>query len=416
MEAASHVGGKARTEYRDHDRGRFCFDVTGHWLHLRDPGIRAWILKLLGEDHFGIVERMSRVWSHGAYTRYPFQANTYGLPLEVVHECVMGAIRAAEARPAEVAPEDEPESFADWIRFYFGEGIARHFMVPYNAKLWGVSADVITSRWCQRFVPKPKLDDIVAGALGLGEKRMGYNARFLYPRRGGIQSVAEAVADSVGREHIHLETRVESVDLGRREARLSDGTTVRFESLVNTAPLPIFVELCADAPEAVRAAAATLRATEVIYLNVGIEGSLGQPDHWIYVPELEWPMYRVGSFSNAMATMAPEGCSSLYVEMSDRDTPTEQLLPKVAEGLRAMDLVPDPERILFADVRRIPNAYVLYDADYHDGRAAVHGWLRPNGCWSIGRYGDWNYSSMEDALMDGRRAAAQLEGRPEEGA
>ena len=120
VEAEDWVGGKARSEQID----GFTFDVTGHWLHLRDPGIRSMVLDLMGEDHFMTIERMSRVWSHGVYTKYPYQANCYGLPPEVIHECLMGAIAADRDRPAVVSEEDEPQNFADWCRFYFGEGIA----------------------------------------------------------------------------------------------------------------------------------------------------------------------------------------------------------------------------------------------------------------------------------------------------
>ena len=94
LEKLPHVGGKACTERI----GEFIFDVTGHWLHLRDPGISALIERLMGLDAFYKVDRVSRIWSHGVYTEYPFQANTHGLPPAVVHECLMGAISAARAR------------------------------------------------------------------------------------------------------------------------------------------------------------------------------------------------------------------------------------------------------------------------------------------------------------------------------
>ena len=32
------------------------------------------VLDLMGEDHFMTIERMSRVWSHGVYTKYPYQS------------------------------------------------------------------------------------------------------------------------------------------------------------------------------------------------------------------------------------------------------------------------------------------------------------------------------------------------------
>ena len=122
-------------------------------------------------------------------------------------------------------------------------------------------------------------------------------------------------------------------------------------------------------------------------------------------------MYRIGSFSNANPAMAPEGCSSLYIELSDRDTPLEVLRPRIEEGLCAMGLIDSPERVLFMHARRIKNAYVIYDFNYHACRHQIHEWLKAQDLWSIGRYGDWNYSSMEDALIDGRRTADELRER-----
>ena len=401
LEAQSYVGGKARSEQID----GFTFDVTGHWLHLRDPEMRALVLSLCGEDHFQHVQRLSRVWSNGVYTRYPFQANVYGLPPEIVRDCVMGAIEADRAKPAQMNLEDEPENFADWIRFYFGEGIAQHFMIPYNAKLWGVPAHEITSRWCQRFVPRPKLEEIISGAVGCNQEGMGYNATFLYPKRGGIQSVAERLADAVGRERIHLDHPVTQIDVIGRSVTLESGMTIEYEELISTLPLPELIDRCAQVPDEVRASRQKLRATEVVYLNVGISGHLGHSDHWIYVPESRWPMYRVGSFSNALSTMAPDGCSSLYIELSDRETPIEALLPEVFEGLIEMGLIEDASQVMFAHPRRISNAYVIYDFNYFEAHATLHRWLDTVGIKSTGRYGDWNYSSMEDALINGRDAA-----------
>lgn len=405
LETSDHVGGKARSEYF---KG-FTFDVTGHWLHLRDPDMRALVLSLCGEDHFVEVERISRIWSHGVYTLYPFQANTFGLPPEVIKECVMGAIEARAHCPHELSLDEEPERFDDWVKLYFGEGIAKHFMIPYNAKLWGVKASDITSRWCQRFVPRPRLEDIVAGAVGCHQQGMGYNAVFLYPKQGGIQSVAEALADGVGRARISLKSSVQSIRPSHKMLTLAHGVQVSYERLLSTMHLTHLIDLCGEeVPSEIRQARTQLRATDVTYFNVGIQGKLGQPDHWVYVPEEKWPMYRVGSFSNARSTMAPEGHSSLYIELSDRDTAPDLLLPRVIEGLIEMGMIERAEQVIFAHPHRIPQAYVIYDDAYAEARSLIHDWLKTQDILSTGRYGDWNYSSMEDALLNGREGAGWL--------
>ena len=136
------------------------------------------MLGWLGGDHLEI-QRRSKIWSFGRYTRYPFQANTFGLPPEVAYECVKGFIDAhfAPAQP-------DPENFEDFCLQHFGPGISRHFMIPYNARLWGVHPREITSAWCQRFVPLPKLSDVIAGAVGMNDRELGYNTSFVYPRLG----------------------------------------------------------------------------------------------------------------------------------------------------------------------------------------------------------------------------------------
>src|SRR5687768_4758952 len=91
FERADAVGGAART-FR---RGDFWFDVTGHWLHLKDEAISRLAHELLGDELVQVTRRAS-IDSNGVRTPYPFQAHTYGLPAGVVADCVLGYFRARE--------------------------------------------------------------------------------------------------------------------------------------------------------------------------------------------------------------------------------------------------------------------------------------------------------------------------------
>src|SRR5205823_844029 len=100
LEKEERLGGHART---DVTRG-FHFDKTGHWLHLRDPYTKALIAELL-PGQMVPVERKARIFSNGVLTRFPFQANLFGLPPEVNAECLLGFIRAAQAPASIDAPD-----------------------------------------------------------------------------------------------------------------------------------------------------------------------------------------------------------------------------------------------------------------------------------------------------------------------
>ena len=61
--------------------------------------------------------------------------------------------------------------------------------------------------------------------------------------------------------------------------------------------------------------------------------------------------------------------------------------------------------IRFARLRRIDHAYVVFDHSYFGSLEVVRPFLEGQRILSCGRYGGWNYSSMEDALHFGRDAA-----------
>jgi hypothetical protein len=106
--------------------------------------------------------------------------------------------------------------------------------------------------------------------------------------------------------------------------------------------------------------------------------------------------------------MAPPGKSNLYVELADRTQPDlSRLLPVVAEGLVEMQLISRPGDIRFARLRRIDHAYVIFDHAYFGALQIVKKFLGDIGVVAAGRYGAWNYSSMEDALIYGRDAARE---------
>ena len=227
----------------------YAFDVTGHLLHVRDPEIRREVLACMGDDCL-TLERRSRIFSHGVYTRYPFQANTHGLPPEVAYACVMGFIEAHRAPPGPA-----PRTFEQFCHQVFGPGISRHFMVPYNERMWGVPASEITADWCEWAVPRPKLEDVIAGALGLPGRELGYNTSFLYPR-DGIGALPRALEREC--RPVELLRSPRRIDHRGRVLHFAD-EAVSYDALVSTAPLPALVDLLDDPPAAIRAAAGRLR-------------------------------------------------------------------------------------------------------------------------------------------------------------
>lgn len=319
-ERLGHAGGHVITLEQD----GFRFDRTGHLLHLRDKEIRAWMLELLG-DRFVNVHRKSRVWSQGVYTRYPYQANTFGLPAATAYECLMGYLEAQK----KLASAPEPRTFEDFCLIHFGEGFSKHFMIPYNHKLWGTHPRDFTAAWCSRFVPQPKLEDVIAGAVGMNDRELGYNTEFLYPRTG-IGELTTALAKTTP-QPIRFNHAPSGVDWKNKQLVFADGN-VPYRTLISTTPLDTLVKLLVDPPAAVREAGELLKCNPLWYLDVALNKPCGIDMHWVYVPEERYPFYRVGCYSAFSAELAPPGKSCLYVELSSREARHDSALARGGAG------------------------------------------------------------------------------------
>jgi protoporphyrinogen oxidase len=425
VERSSEVGGLCRSIREE----GFTFDYTGHLLHLRDPGIESWIDQLL-PDALIRLDRSAWVRSHGMLTPYPFQVNTAGLPIDVRLECLLGFIetlRHPERRqipvPEEVSVEaglpflatapppaaDEP-SFLDWIHHSFGSGFAKHFFVPYNTKLWRRDLAEVTGDWVSWSIPRPELRDVLRGAIAASDRTFGYNARFLYPKDGGIDHLPRAIAADLPPGVLLQDASVVEIEAGNRRVLLDGGETHDAELILTSIPLPALTRMTSDLPAELREEAERLRWVSVRAVNLGLRGPAPHPDaQWIYFPEEDVPFYRLGLPSSLCPAMAPEGHHSLVAEIAFRpeeDPEAGRSLDQTTEALAKAGLLHDADDIVYSRVIDSPEAYVVFDRDRRRVLPRLYRWYLDRGIVPMGRYGSWDYLSMEDCLLQGRQAAA----------
>jgi protoporphyrinogen oxidase len=401
VDSEEAVGGLARSSTT---RG-FTFDQTGHWLHMRDPWTKGFVQDTVGCKLVSIV-RKAAIFSYGVRTPYPYQAHTFGLPLEVVADCVLGFFTAHERLIDGKAKEIH--SFGDHIRNQLGDGIARHFMIPYNTKLWTVHPDEMSAKWCQRFVPQPTPQEVVWGALRLegAGHLIGYNQNFWYPAEGGIGTLPQAIHSALP-SAARCSERIVTIDWRARTARTASGTTIAYASIVSTMPLTELVAALAEPPEQVRTAAQRLRRASVTYWNLAFAGAdKDDAPQWTYFPEQSFPFYRMGSPTAALTSLAPPKHRSYWVEISHAPDAAASLEPQqLLDALVRAHVSAQGEEPVLCERHTIATAYVIMNHDYAKARDEILDWLRAQGILSTGRYGAWTYDSMEDALLAGRDAA-----------
>ncbi|HYD80472.1 MAG TPA: FAD-dependent oxidoreductase [Paucimonas sp.] len=441
LERNGAVGGWCRSI---EDKG-FTFDYAGHIMFSNDDYVLELYRTLLGNNlHW--QDREAWIYSKRVYTRYPFQGALYGLPPDVIKECIMGAIAARfgdagnaacgglkdrESGGAEdccgdsaielgpMAPKAlrgdaarEPANFEEFIYRIWGGGIAKHFAIPYNTKLWKVPLSEMETSWLGGRVPLPDLEQIIEGALRPVPRPMGPNARFGYPLRGGFQALMSAFVPLI-KGTIELNAEVVQLSPGEHVVALADGRRFRYENLISTMPLPELVRLIGEeAPEEIQDAARALRHISVRCVNLGVARERLTDKHWIYFPE-DTVFHRIFVQGNASPHCNPPGGFGLTCEIShspEHPLPCEgaALIERCVADCVRVGLMRADDTLITANQVDLPYAYVIYDHARAGNVAAIKTWLAGYGIQLAGRYSEWEYYNSDHAFIAGKKAAETL--------
>lgn len=450
LEQADRVGGWCRSV---EDRG-FTFDMAGHIMFSHDPYVHRLYELLLG-DNVHWQNREAWIYSKQVYTRYPFQGALYGLPPDVIKECIVGAIEArfggleAKKPAADPGPDEDyagperrgmfeplmkpkakrlvytgserrrpaphkgpPRNFEEFIYKVWGAGIAKHFAIPYNRKLWAVPLDEMETSWLGGRVPLPNLEEMIEGALQPVARPMGPNARFGYPLRGGFQALMDGFQPHLAGE-LRLGTRAAAVSPSRHMVTLDDGQSVPYEFLVVTMPLPNLVHaIGTEAPAEVRHAAADLRHVSVRCVNIGVGRERLTEKHWIYYPE-DTVFHRVFVQGNASPHCNPPGgfgltCEITYSEAKPLPCEGDALIQRCIDDCRRVGLFAESDAVWAANQVDLPIAYVVYDHARARNVELIRGWLADHDIILAGRYAEWEYYNSDHAFIAGRKAAERV--------
>lgn len=453
VEANGRVGGWCRSI---NDNG-FTFDFAGHIMFSNDAYVHKLYEMLLG-DNVHWQDREAWVFSKNVYTRYPFQGSLYGLPADVVKECIVGAVEAkienlkanlqadnssvtplpasrnecedneikdccadgvlestAKLGPPAGVPERRlrPRNFDDFIYKVWGAGIAKHFAIPYNRKLWAVPLNEMETSWLGGRVPEPNLEEMIEGALSPAPKPMGPNARFGYPLRGGFQSLMDGFLPHL-KNPPRLNTAVTAVSPSKRMVTLNGGETVRYRTLVSTMPLPKLINAMGDeAPANIRAAADALRYVSVRCVNIGVKRENITDKHWIYYPE-DTVFHRIFVQGNASPHCnAPGGfgftCEITYSSYKPLPADGNELIQRCIDDCIKVGFIRADDEIMVANEVDMPFAYVVYDHARRRNVALIRDWLKTRDIILAGRYSEWEYYNSDHAFVAGKKAAETVQ-------
>ncbi|MDP9002809.1 MAG: FAD-dependent oxidoreductase, partial [Myxococcota bacterium] len=316
----------------------------------------------------------------------------------------------------------EEHSFEDWVVARFGRPLYDTFFGPYTRKLWGIHPSLISADWARERISLLDLGDVALRLLGLRRTPVRtYARRYRYPRFGMGQLYRAIAADVRARGgEVRVATRVVGLGTsGRRvDAVLVDGPLgaeqIPVGQLLSTLPLPqIASMLRPDSAGEVETASRRLRFRALVFVNLILERRDFSENTWMYVASGASTMSRIQEPKRRSRWMAPEGRTSLMLEVpcdvgdatwmsSDGD-----LGARMRQELRSLGFRVDD--VISSFVVRIPHGYPVYHLGYERDRQTLLAEVaRFANVHTAGRQGLFRYVFMDAAMQMGMKAATHM--------
>ena len=397
FEKKSRVGGHARS----HEIDGYIFDEGIHVLHTSNE----YVLNLMEEIGADLVVKNRNAWicSHGAMTRFPFQANTFGLPPDIIRDCLLGFIENNFVDKTKIV------NYRDWIYFTFGDGIAENFMIPYSEKFWGVKPEKLTTDWVNVRHPKPTLNEVITGAISDQKKGFGINAIFRYPKVRGFGNIAYALSRNC-KGQILCDMDVTEIDTENKLIEFNGNKQVPYKSqIISTIPLTKLLLLIKDTPPSLIEESKKLRTNSIFVVNLGLKKPNLSNKNWIYYLEKEFSFFRISFPYNEAKTVVPNKRTSISAEISyGNNNPLpcskEEMPSRVIKDLIKAEVISQNDEIELIYSIDIKHGYVIYDNNRKPTVNKIHKYLNGVGIIPCGRYGDWAYHWSDESILSGKKA------------
>ena len=398
-EKNNYIGGLSAS-FKD-EKG-FTWDIGGHVIFSGNDRFNKLVDSLLGNEML-TFSRESWIWLKDSFIKYPFQNNFHLHPDKgIVLKCVLGLLDNLNKK-------DSYKNFEEWICSFFGEGIAKYFMIPYNKKVWASPLNKLDYNWISERVSIIDINRILKNIIyQRDDSDWGPNNIFRYPLAGGICSLFNRFLPYTN-GHLHLNKEVARILPDKKEVIFRDGQKVSYDILISTIPLNELLKKMAGKTGEIGKRSAKLLWNGGYMVGIGVKKPCPSKKNWMYFPQDDSPFYRVTYLSNYSPNMTPKGkFFSFLAETSYskyKAVPRDSIIEETIQGLVNSKLITEEDRSL------IVSTYML-DAPYSFpipflGRDKVlkeiQSFLVKNGIFSRGRFGGWKYEvgNMDHSVMQG---------------
>lgn len=373
----------------------FRFDRFVHFAFSNDEKVNK-IFNASSPDIYRHAPQAYNLYK-GIWIKHPVQNNLYPLPDEEKSIIIRDFINRESPDSAKI------DNYEDWLRVQFGNYFAENFPMRYTRKYWMKEARELRTEWVGQRVYQPSVDEVIRGSK-TNETPVTYYAKEMrYPKYGGYKAFLKILADNA---EFRFNKNVKIINTKERIISFTDNSVVSYDNIFASIPLPEMVNIVLDVPDTVKNAAEKLDWTCGFHVSIGLRSQNIPPYLWWYIYDEDNLAARVHSPSMKSPDNAPEGYSSLQMEVyCKKDEYFErEIVNKTVGKIIELGLINEKE-ICFVHLGFEKYANVIFTQPIYESRKIVRDYLDSVGIKTIGRFGEWDYLWSDQSLLNGMNSA-----------
>ncbi len=400
-EKHAHAGG--HTASWKNDKG-FIFDEGPHISFTKDERIKELFSESANHEVSTLRAHMNNYW-RGHWIKHPAQCNLFGLPEDVVVNCLSDFVEAIQTEPGEIA------NYAEWLIATFGKTFAETFPMEYGLRYHTTTAENMSTDWLGPRLYRPKLKEVLHGAISPDTDDVHYITDFRYPNQNGFVTFLDMfIKDS----DICPNYEAVKINTSKREVTFDNGTTLPYDHLVSSVPLPDLMPMIDGIPQDVLDAADKLACSTCVVVNIGLAREDISDAHVSYFYDRDFIFTRLSFPHMQSKNNAPPGMGSIQAELyyskkyRPLDKHPDELIAQTLIDLKRCGLLREDEVIVSCEAKLIPYANIIFDHDRAKSVETVRGYLEDVGIHTCGRYGEWGYIWTDESFKSGETAAQNV--------
>ena len=390
------IGGTARTE----EANGFLYDYGPHVSFTDDP----YVIGLLSK-RTSVLERDARPSNtyRGIEFPHPVLFHLDKLPKEECYSVLVDLVEAYRKHD----DTRKAENYEDWCEQNQGAYFAHNYTRAYTRKFWCTEPEDLGTDWVESRVPVPSIEQAIRGAIGLQSESGYFFQRYVYPQKGGFGAFSNFWKDRQKDINVLLNREVAFIDTKNKLIGFNDGDVKKYEILVSTIPIPEMSKIILNLDSDIEEMISQLRYTSFHYVNIALKGNWNRDFSWLYFYDEDIPATRLYAFNSFSPNMAPDGYTTLQIEIPYVSEFDESYIDKSIAAIEKLGYI-NRSNIVGISNKDLKYGYVIYDSNREKLVEQILGVFEKMGIRSLGRYGTWAYLWSDQVILQGKKLAEEI--------